>query len=125
MVGLACQACLAVGKGHECIHKLAELPPWKTSKRLEMLNQILEGDSATNLRENYGIVITNRKFLFQTPWILALSQRMPFTITVKPHIVWIFIDPSGGGTQSEMAICSMVYQDRRDIVSLFVNVLLC
>ena len=33
-VGLACKACLAIGRGADCPHMVDEIPPWKSKEKV-------------------------------------------------------------------------------------------
>lgn len=114
-MGLACDACSAAGKGEECSHKLASLPPWKSADRQRMLQTIMGNDTATFAREALGLVASSDHFIFK-PFVQRLSRNLPFALVQNVGVVYLAIDPSGGGTGSEYALVGTACIDGLHVV---------
>ncbi len=115
-VGLQCQACIEANK--VCIHLLRKLPPWKSEGRAARVDAIMSANKEQNMRENRGVVISSRRYAFQSEWIKAFRERPrhPFTAPVK--VLHMAIDPSGGGSMSDYAIVTCAREQGRVIVSI-------
>ena len=115
MVGLACKQCMDAGMGHECMHMLKDLPPWKSAARQEVMKAILANDPETFMRENQGMVVSGMRFIYQK-YRPAFLKRKPFTLSAPPTVGFVFIDTAGGGSLSDHAVVSGCHEAGRDVV---------
>ena len=116
-VGLACDACVELGKSSECPHLVHELPHWKTYDRQVKMRKIMESDPELYTRENMGVVVSKKQFLFDPRLIKAFFAIPPFISTHGITDAHVAIDPSGGGSQSDYAICSAFNAHGRKVVT--------
>lgn len=120
---LVCDRCKNSGDAVSCTHMDHKLPRWKSSKTQAKMAAILADDPELNARENKGIIITNTRFIFNAKMVRALLEapRLPLAqgAATRPLSVTMCVDPSGGGSGSDYAVCStMVLQDGSIVVSL-------
>lgn len=55
--------------------------------------------------------------MFEKPWIKALAERKPYEWTYSPSVLWMAVDPAGGGTQSDFAVATLGYESARHVVT--------
>jgi hypothetical protein len=110
-IGLACEKCVAAGTGAQCNHNRGVVPPWKSLQRQDLMRTIMEADSNLFMRENMGMLCSNTQFLFMPKLVNQFHSASPRQRKRRPHVVFVCIDPSGGGTQSDYAICSICVED--------------
>jgi hypothetical protein len=126
VIQLACRACRLAHRMAQCQHRKYLLPPWKTSKRQDLMQTIMASDPELYARENLGVVISTRTFLFTERVLKRFRQRPQYALRRKPQIVYIGIDPSGGGSGSDYTIMSSVFEQGHHVVRcvffLFVSV---
>jgi hypothetical protein len=113
----ACEACQKLSK--RCPHNEALLPPWRSSNRQKLTEQIMRSKPALFEREMLGLMKSGDSlFVFDPVLVDAFCNRPPYRFSLLPSIVWVAIDPSGGGSLSNYAILSMAFQNGQSIVSL-------
>lgn len=136
-IALSCPACLAkvcvcvcggrgafTGRGtqgivHEaCPHRQHLLPFWKSSGRLSRIAKVLAGDPNLNARENLGVITSDTTYFIDSQWVLALNRRPPYVFEASVPLVFIGVDPAGGGTRSNYAIVSVVLHRGQCVVRL-------
>lgn len=113
-IGLACATCLE--NALQCTHKLDKLPHWKSIERQHLVNTLLASNPDLADRETRGVVKSARRDLFEKQWIRALTARAPYSFSFKPDVIFMAIDPAGGGNMSDFAICSIAYEKGRHVV---------
>jgi hypothetical protein len=106
-VGLSCEKCTEAGVKCEC--KIKPMPSWRTSARQERVEKILAGTPDVMARELHGSIKSSRRPLFEKRWIKAFKERDPYQFPRPPPVVFVAIDPSGGGNQSDFAMASMTF----------------
>jgi hypothetical protein len=112
----ACEACQKERK--LCRHNEALLPPWRTAERQAMIAQIMKADPLLFEREMLGLVrSSDSMFVFDPKLIDEFNLAPRHHFSQPPSIVWVAIDPSGGGALSNYAILSMTFQKGKSIVS--------
>lgn len=118
-IELICVACkkLPAIQAAGCVHMKHRLPPWKTAATQSRVDLIMAEDPVTHARENMGIVFDDNKYAFSRTLIKAFSDRDRFVFTTHPSEVHIAIDPSGGGSASDYAVVSLVYDCGKRVVS--------
>ena len=112
-LGMACQSCEAAGI--PCNHKLYKLPFWKPIARAELTSAILASMPELNARENLGQVVSSREYMCK-PFMKAFRERPSYRLAHDATVVHIGIDPSGGGTSSDYAICSTVHDNGNYVI---------
>ncbi len=118
-LGLACQACLARGAATTCTHMQHLLPAWKGVTRQARVQAILgEHNKDVFQQEAMGMIVPEGHTVFAAHQVQALRVSLPYRFETVPQVVYTFIDPHGGGSQSSQAILSMVYSDRYRVVTI-------
>ena len=105
-IALLCDTCRTAGL-LECPHK-AELPPWKTGERQELVRSLMAGrDAAMYAREALGVVTRNTHNVFSSRDLARLTDRAnraaPRELGAPSH-VFVCVDPCGGGASSMAAV---------------------
>lgn len=116
-ISMLCDACLAEGRT-ACPHK-AELPSWKSGERQEIIEHLMQGDKAMYMRENLGIVTQTDSFAFDQKAITALCREETFrflTMVTSPQVVYVCIDPCGGGASSLALVAGFIDLDGHLVV---------
>ncbi len=113
-VGLTCRACVEKGE-LSCPHKVNRLPAWKNRGRQELVQSLLEDDVDLCMRETKGVIVSDKKFVFRD-WLPAVEAKPRYQLQTPVNVVYVAIDPSGGGTQSDYAIVSMAHVHGRQVV---------
>lgn len=129
-LGLACAACLARGAGTTCTHMQHLLPAWKGVTRQARVQAILgEHNKDVFAQEAQGMIVPEGHTVFEAQQVQRLRASKPFCFETNPQVIYTFIDPHGGGTQSSQAILSMVYAGGNKVVTfsffLFLFCLFC
>ncbi len=118
----ACEACQKAGK--RCPHNEALLPPWRSAKRQELTEQIMKSNPMLFEREMLGLMKSSDSlFVFDPVLVDAFHHRPCYRFSLFPKLVWVAIDPSGGGSLSNYAILSMAFQRQHSIVSLYLSLI--
>ena len=94
---------------------LHEQPRWLSSSKMETVRSLLSGNRALMLRESMGMAADTTDRAFREPFVVAFIERQPVSFRAA-SVVYIGVDPSGGGP-SAYAICSIaVMPDSRLVV---------
>lgn len=116
-IGLACDSCVA-NNVEVCPHVMKKLPAWKSEGRHELVRAIYAGNTDIMRREAEGQVVSNRIYLYPKKWVDAFERQDTEGFYYgTAQYVHISIDPSGGGSQSDFVICSMIKERGKWIVS--------
>lgn len=113
-IGMACEACEAAGV--PCSHKVYRLPFWKPQVRQEKIDAIYKNNPELYAREILGQVVSNKEYMCTAPLMRPFKDKQPHKMVYPANVVHIGIDPSGGGTASDYAICSMVYDNGQFVI---------
>lgn len=99
-LALACDDCVDAGKASECTHRSHLLPPWKSSGTMRRV-AVLMDNAKLHQQENMGMLQPSTKYLFP-PHLIKKMQKLERQDWEghKPQIVYIGIDPSGGGNSN-------------------------
>lgn len=109
---LVCPACLDKGLNEACEHRLDLLPPWKSSVGMNKVRQILDSDQFLNQRENLGVITDAAHYFIKPDWVNAMRDPQHIVVdTANPRLVFIGIDPSGGGSASSWAMTAVYFQN--------------
>jgi hypothetical protein len=118
-VKMACDACIAANKAADCIHKLSSLPYWKDAVKQKQLELIMSSDPDLYLRENFGLVTTDKIYYFSSKMVMDFLSNPRWESNAKIDKVYVSIDPSGGGSGSNFAICSTFHCAGEVVVMCF------
>lgn len=114
-IGLVCDDCLKLDSHADrlkCPHLKDMLPPWKSASRNERFKKLMieTGNAARGLRENAGVVASDRATVFQRKDIenLFITPKPPQLIdldqlNIQIPLLFITCDPDSDGS-SEMAL---------------------
>jgi hypothetical protein len=105
-----CDACKA-SNAIECPHKLEETPFWKSREREEEQRLMYGANQAQYRREILGIGENDDILAFSKIFLDAWEHRPPLTFDPfhGPAFCFTYIDPSGGGTQSDTAWITLAF----------------
>jgi hypothetical protein len=102
-------------------HMEYALPAWKATRNIEQVAKLLSQDELF-ASEQAG-AIRARKCVFEAAWINKLSQAALLTTSEIVNsdqdgfgLVFTYIDPSGGGKQSDLALLSLAILANQKIV---------
>ena len=113
-ITLVCDDCLKTDHPEKCRHKLASMPRWLSSKKVETVRALLAEDPAMLLRESLGISADGSEKAFSAKDIESMIARTPPPIVYNVREpeknichAFVAVDPSGGGA-SAFSIASIV-----------------
>lgn len=114
---LACRDCIKKDGGKSCSHLDALQPPWKSQRKLRDLKVIYQTlDPELFNRENRGLLDTKKIFIFRH--LVPAFQKLPkYVVSTPPDLVFVFVDPSGGGSQSQYALITGIRVSGHLVVS--------
>jgi hypothetical protein len=115
MAGTACKSCRRMKRAAECTHAIK--PPWKTDEGIAEIKAILAHDEATFNREIQGVVAGDDVRIY-AQFVYPFRKQDPYQLIFPVHVIWSFIDPAGGGANSDFTIVSMVHENDKEVVSL-------
>lgn len=114
-----CRKCKESGvSARECVrmgHEKDRLPPWKASRNNEQVSKLLPKDEL--FASEVAGSIRARHVVFAPEWIKKLQDSQPVDLDARSiDTLFTFIDPSGGGMASELALVSVVWVPRKQWV---------
>lgn len=112
----ACEKCLASGNGGNCNHKVHQLPSWKPRKRQRKAQRFMANMPSLLLQEVVGAQVDSGRNLFPATDVTLFIKSPHFRWIMSPDVVYVGIDPSGGGSQSDYAIVSTTFMDGRHVI---------
>lgn len=118
-IGGYCDACAASGDPVQrilCSHVSAELPPWLSAVKQQRFQTLYKGQEHIFKREFLGLISDEGSGLIRPEFIDAMMNR-PRNIGPHSPIVFVGIDPSGGG-KSETAMTMLVMNQGAVLVGL-------
>jgi len=119
-IGLACDVCRDEGKAADCTHTRVRLPPWKSKARQRKQRRILaQTDPEVMAREVMGVTVSEGVHPFN-PVLLRAWDSPEQRVHLKnraSRVIFLSIDPAGGGNPSEFALCGLMYYEQRYTVS--------
>lgn len=104
-VGLACEKCIRNRVPQDCTHVVFRLPFWKSRRRHKRQKKIMSTQSAMFAREALGVIYSGDIEGFDRDWLQAFDERKHWVYEQDPRIVYMVMDPSGGG-ESRTAVVS-------------------
>lgn len=108
-IGLACQKCMLKGKGTECTHKTEFVPPWKSQSSALKVREIMRSNRTLYMRENQGMLAGDTLYYFKAPLVAAFAQLPKWDFDHQPDFLFVGVDPSGGGKQSDYSVATIAY----------------
>ena len=75
--------------------------------RQQMIQRVMASDPELMVRETRGLVMSTKQFMIHKSFILQFHTRAPYQIKNKVQVLHMAIDPSGGGTASDYAVCTI------------------
>lgn len=100
----------------KCIHQRDLLPSFKSKRRQELVEFLLENDEVANQRENMGMVASDREFVFDEVSRIAFKDRARFHFTDPVRWIFVGMDPSAGG-KSEHTLSAQTKEKGHTVVS--------
>jgi hypothetical protein len=119
LIALTCPACVKKDVDDVCEHRADLLPAWKSLHRMSRIRKVLEADKELNARENLGLIKSRTEYFVHSDWIKRLNSQPRWLPRHTPPLVFIAVDPSGGGSRSSYAIVSVMLQQGQCVVSPF------
>lgn len=115
LLGLVCERCQAEGKA--CTHKLDLNPQWKPVERMMKTDAIYATNPKLRDREQRGIICSDMVFLVSERQVQEFRARPPVAFPAgSPDVVFLAVDPSGGGEGSKWAICALTIFNMSPVV---------
>lgn len=115
-LGLVCEACTAAGKSMECTHRAHLRPPWHTGPRQRKVRAIMQSNPELYQRETMGMLSNTVSYLFRSAEIQIFRNQPAFAWERNPDVLFLAVDPSGGGTQSDFALCTIGWHQGQAII---------
>lgn len=114
-VGLACDACVQEQRSTKCSHKTVRLPSWKSRERQDDVSVLMKSLGSYD-REVLGIIGSeNVSFVFRS-YIPSFTAAPRARVKHSPQRIYMAIDPSGGGAQSDYAVLTGYYEHATFVV---------
>ena len=114
-IQLACEKCKDEGRAAECVHLLHLVPRWQSSMRHERIKKMMEDRPDLVQSELSGVAFESLQTVFRPADIeTMLTQEPP-----EPELnatIYVFIDPAGGGPNSDYALLS--FQRSKGLVTV-------
>ena len=104
----------------QCEHRMMEMPAWKSGQRQNMIKHIMKHMPQLYAREQLGLASDDRKFVFRGKFLEYMFSRKRVSMTTPVPVVYLAIDPNGGGG-SDLGIVSFFFWGVRSIVVSFVG----
>lgn len=119
---LACDRCQARERAHLCRHKMKYLPPWKSTKKQDIMQMMLEDQRTTFDRENLGITKDEGNSFIEKNFIERWFAHERYTPKeferVDTVIICIDLNGSDSTNASQMAIVSIAMRVELMVVSI-------
>lgn len=111
--GLVCDDCLKARKASECTHKRGKVANWKSTRRMDIFKHVMKGDPEKYAREVLGAGVSGDTQAFESESVDVAIDASAFKFESDVDMIWLAIDPSGGGSASDYAICSITHTGMR------------
>lgn len=113
-VGLSCAVCRAKRKA--CPHVRMDLPAHLVGLRQLIAEALVDGDETTRAQEMLGVIQGTTMYCFDKIWIDSLFQADVWWFSHDVKVLHVAIDPHGGGSGSETAICALAREGPYTVV---------
>lgn len=115
-----CIRCRLAGLDHTCDHVPAEIAPWKSKGKREVTDALYADNHALALRELSGIIADDVNAAYSRLLVEANFNRpryrQPDATVNRPPVIFVAIDPCGGGA-SQFAMASVFLLQRKRLNS--------
>jgi len=98
----------------ECPHKLINLPKFRSSKNVEVVETML--DSITAQQEVHGNITGGTSDYFIRKYVDNFANKAPYKFERDVEVIHCFIDPSAGGKGSDFVICTLAYENGKCVI---------
>lgn len=105
-IELACEKCKEEGRAHECVHLLHLVPRWQSEERHRKLKIMMQDRPDLIQSELAGLAFDSLQQVFRKSDIQKMFDTPPLPLELH-QMVWLVIDPAGGGPQSDYAMVSI------------------
>jgi hypothetical protein len=107
-IQLACAACIAAEKAHECQHMAHLIPRWQDSEKHRKLKTIMSDRADLINSELGGIAVGNNDQCFRLVDLKRMFDNV-IHMDIESHVpFFVTIDPCAGGEHSDFAMVSFV-----------------
>jgi hypothetical protein len=106
-IELCCERCKAEGKQAECEHMLNLVPMWQSEERHRKLKIMMQDRPDLIQSELAGLAFDSLQQVFRKSDIAIAMALKPLAMPDNPF-VFLVMDQSAGGPQSDYAITSIV-----------------
>ena len=120
-----CEECQKKDDFWKCNHNFIEDAPWKDKRKINKYSLFYEeqGMSHIHKREQFGMESDNMLRAFSSQDVLDLKNRDLVEVNIKPKVIYLSADPSGGGN-SGYAFSAAIRQNDRFVVSIFIIIII-
>lgn len=113
-INLVCDVCRRADASMlQCVHRLSQLPAWKSQANQEKVKRIMASVPELFAREALGVVTSERFGVF-SPAQAKFIQNLPVAAPSPLLPMFTVIDPTGGG-DSKLAMISLGITDQRHL----------
>jgi hypothetical protein len=112
----ACAKCIQNNKAASCEHMQHLLPPWKSAERSRKMAAVYSNDVNSFVQENQGVVLNSSKTYIFRDYIKTFLANPPYIFDKRPSVIFVAIDPSGGGSQSQYACVALAIEGQYNVV---------
>lgn len=122
---LVCDRCKTKRRPTDCVHMLAQVPPWKESGGVSSARQILKDHQAIMQRELFGSVADDSRVLIDRRTLEMFKAREPWRPRSDEQAMFpwcmVTLDPNSSGKigSSETALAAMVFRNGQYYVRNF------
>ncbi len=112
-----CESCTERGEANACPHY--ERMPWKSKSKEDVIKEIYaqRGEAALGMQEMMGATISPLTFIIRPAYITQLKERPLYIFERTPSVIYVAIDPHGGGKTSRTCIMFLANENGRIVVS--------
>lgn len=112
----ACAKCIQNNKAASCEHMQHLLPPWKSAERSRKMAAVYSNDVNSFVQENQGVVLNSSKTYIFRDYIKTFLANPPYIFDKRPSVIFVAIDPSGGGSQSQYACVALAIEGQYNVI---------
>lgn len=118
-ISTVCDACRLADKARTCTHLRHKQPPWKTSAAEAKVKAIMRNDPVAYAREHLGLIKGAGDYVFDRESVNKLLERDRYDLPNRIPIIYVAIDPAGGGTKSNFAFIALANINGNYVVRFF------
>ena len=114
-ISLVCAECLRTPNPERCNHRVADMPRWLSSQKMETIRALMADDPAMLLRESMGVSAETTTRAFNETHIAQFIARPRTAPARRLSHIYVSVDPAGGGS-SNFAISSICLSETGSVV---------